>query len=649
LDQFGRNTFSAEGSRGKGSKRNKGFDDGYNSAGPVDVNQYMSPMDARSHGVMHDPQFFGQTSKGKGPAKGCAGHPQMQHKGANQGYGGSKGAISDVGTPHSNLFIGNLPVDASDELLRSAFSPFGTVASCRIFTRNERTCALVKMGSVADAENALKNVSRTVGGDQKTRWLIKYADADVGSDRKGGKSQGLSMDSSGTVFGKGAGGCGKASGFGNGQQLQVRSLKGSIVNQDGSGKGGGGRKQERDVNVAPCDNLYVKGLPPRVTEAQLNRTFSKAGKVVELKILRYGDSLECAALVRMSCVEDAKKAVEILNGTAPEGTTPPLTIRYHGKDPATPSDNLYVKGLPLNFSQDMMHVLFGQFGTIKRSKILLPPGNDMTSTIIDSAALVQMSSVEEATTALHMLNGRVPDCAGPQMAIRFAEPKMGMGGSFSEQAPSDNLYVKGLPLGTPDFLLRAVFEQFGTVVRLKVLEPRGGEAQDCAALVQMAGVAEARQAVESLHGRVLAAQDPPMRVRFAGKDQKPGNNLYVAGLPITIHDQQLRATFAQCGTVVRLRLLVQPGRQETHALVEMASYEEADKAIKVLHGQPPENLGPTLVVRYASNHQKGSQGANTIQQQHAELPMVPDTGDTLTIEDSLAIEAPPSFDSSCEL
>jgi hypothetical protein len=281
----------------------------------------------------------------------------------------------------------------------------------------------------------------------------------------------------------------------------------------------------------------------------------------------------------------------------------------------------------------MMYVLFGQFGTIRRSKILLPPANDETSSIIDSAALVQMASVEEATMALHMLNGRVPDCGGPQMAIRFAEPKMGMG--FSELAPSDNLYVKGLPLGTPDFLLRAVFEQYGAVIRLKVLEPRG-EAQDCAALIQMEGVAEAKAAVEALHGRVLAAQDPPMRIRYAGKDQKPGNNLYVAGLPITIHDQQLRATFAQCGTVVRLRLLIQPGRQETHALVEMASYEEAEKAIKMLHGQPPESLGPTLVVRYASNHNKGA-----ATNQHPAIPNAMESVDTLPDE-------PPPFDASCE-
>jgi len=282
-----------------------------------------------------------------------------------------------------------------------------------------------------------------------------------------------------------------------------------------------------------------------------------------------------------------------------------LTIRFHGKDPTLPSDNIYVKGLPPNFTQDMLHLLFGQCGTMRRSRILMSRRELPDDATLDSAALVQMSTVDEAQMAIQMLNGRVPEGVGPQMVIRYAEQKSGtnavVGTAWSEQTPTDNLYVKGLPLGTPDFLLRAVFAQFGTVVRLKVLEPRGGEALDCAALVQMSNIDDSKQAVQALHGRVLAAPLPPMRVRFAGKDQQPGSNLYVAGLPITIHEQQLRATFAQCGTVVRLRLLVQTGRPETHALVQMGAFEEAEAAIRALHGTPPENLGPTLVVRYATN------------------------------------------------
>lgn len=667
--QFGQKGGGCDGGRGKGgggrgrgkgggSKGGGDRDDRQNFGAPHDMGQFAAQFSSLDLGPMVGDVGM-QGGKGQygshqgggpnGPLSNLAPFQQQKGGGKNQmaqygGSGASKGGGQQLGMPHSNLFIGNLPENATEALLREAFQPFGNVVSCRVFTRNGRTCALVKMGSVGEAEQACKSVSRAVGGDQKSRWLVKYADADLGSaghgDKGGGRDGGagqLSSWSSGKGGGHNAGAAQLAAWSGNKGQPSKGGNFGSDVQAlgygggkgsggapggfgwGGPGKGGGsgqGRRKERDpIETAPSDNLYVKGLPPRITETQLHRTFSKAGKVVELKILRYGDSLECAALVRMANVEAAKASIDMLNGKAPEGAVPPLTIRYHGKDPSAVSDNLYVKGLPLNFTQDMLHLLFGQCGTMRRSRILMPPSRELPEdATLDSAALVQMSSVEEATRAIQMLNGTVPEGVGPQMVIRFAEAKTGAtatSGASNEQTPTDNLYVKGLPLSTPDFLLRAVFAQFGNVVRLKILEPRGGEALDCAALVQMASVDESKAAVQALHGRVLAAPLPPMRVRFAGKDQQPGSNLYVAGLPITIHEQQLRATFARCGTVVRVRLLVQTGRPETHALVQMASFEEAENAIRTLHGTPPENLGPTLVVRYATNRAR-ERGPNVV-------------------------------------
>lgn len=446
-------------------------------------------------------------------------------------------------------------------ILREAFREYGTVLSCRVFQRNGRTCALVKMSMFEEAEVACRAMSRTGGPETKSRWFVKFADADVGA--------GGTMDIS----------------------LASLGLKG--------GDRLGRREREPDHCAAPSDNLYVKGLLPRITESQLHRTFSRAGQVVEMKVLRYEDSLECSALIRMASIEAAAAAIEMLHGTVPEGSVPSLTIRYHGKDPSKPSDNLYVKGLPLNFMQESLESLFSECGTVRRCRILMAPPRHVA---LDSAALVQMSTVEEATQVLQTLHGRVPDGIGPYMTIRYAEVKAGT--QKPEQAPTDNLYVKGLPLGTPDFLLKAVFEQYAPVVRLKILEARG--ALDCAALVQLATVDGAKAAVEALHSRVLASPMPAMRVRFAGRpDQPPGSNLYVGGLPVTMDESQLRATFSQCGTVVRLRLLVQAGRPETHALVQMASVEEAQLAVSRLHGSVPDTLGPTLVVRYATNRARG--------------------------------------------
>lgn len=568
----------AYGGAAGGSKGGKGGKDGCGSKGGGGKGSDGSQGKGKGGGSYSQGGFDGGFG-GKGAGYGGGGKGGGGGGGAQYGKG-SYGKAAESTPNHSNLFVGNLVEGTSEQKVRDAFSSFGRVLSARVFTRNGRTCSLVKMSSVQEADQACRTApAHPAMGDSKTRWLVKFADSDAGS---GGKGDGM---------GGGKGKMGDKGGYGG---------------YTGGGKGYGGfsfgeqkpRREREQKDVSPSENLYVKGLPPRVTDGQLHNTFSKVGKVVELKILRYSDSLECAALVRMDAVESASAAIEKLNGTTPEGAVPPLSVSFHGKDPASTSDNLYVKGLPLNLNQDHLHLLFGQCGTVKRSRVLPASPNYEA---LDSAALVQMGNGDEAAKAIQMLNGRVPDMVGPQMVIRFAEPKST---TENKPQPSDNLYVKGLPLGTPDFLLRAVFVQFGTVVRLKILEPRGNEAMDCAALVQMASVEEAQASVESLHGRVLAAPLPPMRVRFAGKDQEESANLYVAGLPTTIMEQQLRQTFAECGNVVRLRLLVDGGKPETHALVQMGSVEEAQVAIDKLHNEPPESTGPTLIVRFAADRPK---------------------------------------------
>lgn len=134
------------------------------------------------------------------------------------------------------------------------------------------------------------------------------------------------------------------------------------------------------------------------------------------------------------------------------------------------------------------------------------------------------------------------------------------------------------------------------------MEPTG-ENLDCAALVQMSTTTEAQSAVEALNGSSLASIAlPQMKVRYAGKDQRPGCNLYITGLPLTTKESELRACFMQCGQVIRMRLLSQHGRSEAHALVEMNSVEEASHAIEKLNGTILEGqFCPSLVVRFATN------------------------------------------------
>lgn len=432
---------------------------------------------------------------------------------------------------HSNLFVGNLHKDATEEELSQAFSQYGVVTACRVFVGGSRTCALVKMKSV---EQAAKVVAAWGSGP----WTVKFAEADV----------------------------------------------------RGAKKASGPKAKGRETKKTPCNNLYVKGLPPSITEAHLRATFSKAGKVLEMKIMRSVDhKQDCAALIRMCSLEDAKNAIHLLDGTSPEAPAAPIYLSHYGKDPRS-RDNLYVKGLPLDYTKEDLEEIFKPYGVVKRCRILSPPAK-----ALDMAALVQMATVEQASHAMEALDGRPPRGLH-EMHIHFAEKEV----NHIENL-SNNIYVKGLPLGIPDFQLRAVFSKYGKVVRLKVMEPTG-ENVDCAALVQMSSIPEAQEAVEALNGSSLSEAVSHIKVKYAGKDQRPGCNLYVTGLPLTTKESELRARFTQCGQVCRMRLLSQHGRTEAHALVEMMTMEEASLAIQKLNGSTLQGqFCPTLVVRFATN------------------------------------------------
>merc|ERR1719183_1776139 len=171
------------------------------------------------------------------------------------------------------------------------------------------------------------------------------------------------------------------------------------------------------------------------------------------------------------------------------------------------------------------------------------------------------------------------------MVVRYAEVQSNT--ERPEPKPNANLYVKGWPVGFPDFLLQGVFQQYGQVVRLRLLENPDPEQPTQAALVQMSNESEATAALKALHGHAVNPPVPAMRVKHAGRDQAPSGNLYVTSLPRTITEQSIRDTFKNYGEVARLRLLNQEKSPELLALVDLSSPDLAQKAVRDLYNTAP--------------------------------------------------------------
>ncbi|MFC1687274.1 RNA recognition motif domain-containing protein [Patescibacteria group bacterium] len=87
--------------------------------------------------------------------------------------------------------------------------------------------------------------------------------------------------------------------------------------------------------------------------------------------------------------------------------------------------------------------------------------------------------------------------------------------------------------------------------------------------------------------------------------------LYVGSLPYSVTDDQLKEHFSQAGAVESAQVIIdrQSGRSKGFGFVEMATEEEAQKAIEMFNGQDLD--GRTIVVNEArpmSDRPRGGSG-----------------------------------------
>ncbi|MEE8241083.1 MAG: RNA-binding protein [Nitrospirales bacterium] len=83
-----------------------------------------------------------------------------------------------------------------------------------------------------------------------------------------------------------------------------------------------------------------------------------------------------------------------------------------------------------------------------------------------------------------------------------------------------------------------------------------------------------------------------------------GNKLYVGSLPYSTTDAQLSELFAQYGSVASAKVITDKftGQSRGFGFVEMATSEEAQRAIDGLNGTPLESR--TLIVNEAKPQEK---------------------------------------------
>jgi len=449
-------------------------------------------------------------------------------------------------------------------------------------------------------------------------------------------------------------------------------------------------------DAAPSDNLYMKGLPPGTTEETLRAIFGVYGTVVSCKVLASPAGVsDAAALVRMSNVSEAQYLVDnAVNIAAGLGT--PVQIKFAnsgakgggkgmqqslggqmmggacgggfpgggcggGGFAGEKSSRLYMKGLPLGMSDEQLRSIIGAYGNVLSLKVLQPPPGGAN----DSAAIVQMGTEPEATWLVENLDGNIPQglsspvqikyksdgppggggggCGAPPMMTQSAPPSAAaaaqMNGDLRGAAPSDNLYIRGLPPGCMEETIQAIFGVYGTVTSVKVLPPPPGK-NDVACLMRMNSIDEAKWLVENLNGNIPQGLTEPINVRFADNVKGPGKggggpppsmgmggggghvpaptwgappggpqadipscNLYMKGLPNDITEMSLRSIFGAYGNVVSVKILATPPgvTNSAAALVQMGALSEAEWLVTNVNNNIPEGLSSPIMIKFANN------------------------------------------------
>lgn len=196
---------------------------------------------------------------------------------------------------HNHLFVGDLPPEVTDDVLRKTFEAFGSLSDCRVMwdpaTSKSRGYGFLAFREKADAEQAIATMNGEWLGSRAIR--VNWANSKSGGE--GGPSSG----------GGGGGGDGGHSRHGGG---------------GGSGGGGGygaATSFEAVVAQTPSFNstIYVGNLVPYATQADLIPLFQGFGYLVEIRM----QSDRGFAFVKLDSHQSAAHAIVNLQGAMVHG------------------------------------------------------------------------------------------------------------------------------------------------------------------------------------------------------------------------------------------------------------------------------------------------------------------------------------------
>ncbi|OLP94235.1 Epithelial splicing regulatory protein 1 [Symbiodinium microadriaticum] len=240
-----------------------------------------------------------------------------------------------------------------------------------------------------------------------------------------------------------------------------------------------------------------------------------------------------------------------------------------------PSEALFITGLPKDCTNDFARSIFGQYGTVKDVNVLpVLAGKEA------AAAIVTMTSVDDAKWIVEHVNGNVPQSLVSPVTVQFAAPKSGgkgmlkgagvipfpagMGGGMAGKGAMMGGAAAGGKGGMMDVMQLLV----------SALGGLGG-----GALAGMGGGGDWGAGAWGGGGKGWGGGGGKGTGKATGARPPSNNCLRLQGLPFSATEDEVRAFFTGYQMTGRIHLKMDDsGRPSGIGFVEFVSAEEAKRA-----------------------------------------------------------------------
>jgi len=181
---------------------------------------------------------------------------------------------------------------------------------------------------------------------------------------------------------------------------------------------------------------------------------------------------------------------------------------------------------------------------------------------------------------------------------------------FLDGKEKKSVIVNYIPADITESFLRDMFTSCGSVVGVRLMRDKTGVSLGYA-FVNFSGEAEAARAIEQFDGQQMS--NKKIRVSYArpSSEEIKNANLYIAGLPKNVSEDNLKSWFGVYGTIISSKILTsETGESRGVGFIRFDKRSEAQAAIDGLNGMSLLDEGTKLSVRFA-NPPKGPQTPQT--------------------------------------